>query len=729
MQIVTLKVGSAGTGRDYATLALAWAAIPADLVAADQSYVIELYNDSEFVQNTQLTLSGKNTDPAHTITIRPAAGHGFANNANVATNALRYNIANGVGFKGTINSAVMLQNVNPYTTLEGIQIDVTGTSGNACAGLTINSPTAVVQNCLVEYSGTDPRTDPTTLLSFATSVEAGTFRNSLIVLKSANSYGGRCYRDTPALIENVTVVRLPAFARGQHGFYGTYGSFISSKTFRNVAVFGADFTMQPTYGTYDHCASDGTMTVAGAGHLQNVVAANVFVNTTTDLRLKAGAPLIDVGVAPGPTNTLTINGNRQMGTSADIGAWEYPNALSAPLGKVTSVTVLGNKVTITGTFTGTVTGGQASITPISLSGNNAVAQGPSNMTIGGGTFTIDFNGCKVGKYSVTAMLSNSAYNVQASNDIGGFEITGGQALTVAQDPIAGQIFTVHGTCSNATSGTLNVPAAASSPNGAVEQVAALTINTGVTPNTFTASATLPPGNYDPGKLTFTNADGTSFPFGGMSAVTIYAISGNPAAPTQDTVDTTPPVMPGTMSISNVTATSMLAQWSAGTDNIGVVAYEFSQDDGATWANIGNVLSKQLNGLTSSTLYKLRVRAIDPGDNRSNELTAQDTTLPASSGGPTPGARTVTLALFTPSDAPAANLTSLRWAWFDQVTPDLFAAPTDKGSIESTDAVGTLAIALPNSQLAIGAVGWLIVTDSGGNPATLHSAFSGPVVVG
>jgi hypothetical protein len=726
MQIVTLKVGSAGTGRDYATLPLAWAAIPADLVAADKSYVLEHYNDSEFVQNTQVTLSGKTTDATHTITIRPAAGHGFANNVNVATNALRYNIANGVGFKGTLNGAIMIQNSNPYTTVEGLQIDTGGT--NACGGIAVTDPTAIVQNCLVEYSGTDTRTDPTALTSFATSIHAGTFRNIVIVLKAANSYGARCYTNSAALIENVTVHRLPSLARGQYGFYGNYGSFVGSKTFRNVAVFGADFTMQPTYGTYDHCASDGTLTVAGSGHLQNVAATNVFVNTTSDLRLKAGAPLIDVGAAPGATNTVTINGNRQMGTSADIGAWEYPNALSAPLGKITSITVVGNKATIAGTFTGTVTGGQASITPLVLSGNNAVAQGPLNMTIGSGTFTIDFNGCKVGKYSVTAMLSNSAYNVQASNDVGGFEIEGGKALSVVQDPIAGQILTVHGTCSNATSGFLDVPPAASNPNGAVEQVAALTINTGVIPNTFTASATLAPGNYDPGTLTFTNADGTSLPFGGMSAVTIYAISGNPDAPAQSTADTTAPSMPGTMSISNVTATSMLAQWSAGTDNIGVVSYEFSQDDGATWIDVGNVLSKQLNGLTASTLYKLRVRALDPASNRSNELSAQDTTLPASSGGPTPGNRTVTLALFTPSDAPAANLSSLRWAWFDQVTPDLFTSPTDKGTLETTDAGGTLTIALPNSQLAAGATGWLIVTDSGGNPALLHNAFSGPLVV-
>lgn len=89
---------------------------------------------------------------------------------------------------------------------------------------------------------------------------------------------------------------------------------------------------------------------------------------------------------------------------------------------------------------------------------------------------------------------------------------------------------------------------------------------------------------------------------------------------------------------------------------------------------------------------------------------------------------VTLSLVSAAGAAASSLTGLKWAWFDQVTPDAFVAPTDKGSIESTDASGVLTVSLPNSTKTPGQVGWLIVTDSDGNPATTHKAFSGPVTV-
>ena len=77
-----------------------------------------------------------------------------------------------------------------------------------------------------------------------------------------------------------------------------------------------------------------------------------------------------------------------------------------------------------------------------------------------------------------------------------------------------------------------------------------------------------------------------------------------------------------------------------------------------------------------------------------------------------------------------NLTGLKWAWFDAITPDLFVAPTDKGAVESTDGTGILTVSLANSVKTSGQIGWLIVTDSDGtttqNPS--HKAFSGPVQI-
>lgn len=92
------------------------------------------------------------------------------------------------------------------------------------------------------------------------------------------------------------------------------------------------------------------------------------------------------------------------------------------------------------------------------------------------------------------------------------------------------------------------------------------------------------------------------------------------------------------------------------------------------------------------------------------------------------ATTVTVTLTTNGSTPAASLTGLRWAFFDQPLPNNMVAPVAKGTGETTDGSGVLVLDITGTALVVGAVGWLIVTDSDGNPATNHSAFCGPVVV-
>lgn len=91
-------------------------------------------------------------------------------------------------------------------------------------------------------------------------------------------------------------------------------------------------------------------------------------------------------------------------------------------------------------------------------------------------------------------------------------------------------------------------------------------------------------------------------------------------------------------------------------------------------------------------------------------------------------KTASINLVNASNAAQASLTGLKWAWFDEITPNLFNAPTDKGTGEVTDGSGVLTVVIGNSAKASGQVGWLIVTNSDGNPATVHKAFSGPVTV-
>lgn len=93
-------------------------------------------------------------------------------------------------------------------------------------------------------------------------------------------------------------------------------------------------------------------------------------------------------------------------------------------------------------------------------------------------------------------------------------------------------------------------------------------------------------------------------------------------------------------------------------------------------------------------------------------------------------KTVSLTLTTDGSTAAASLTGLRWAWWDQITPDVMASPpADMGVAETTDGSGVLTITV-RSTLSAAGVGWLMVTDSDGtttqNPA--HKLFSGPVAV-
>ena len=92
-------------------------------------------------------------------------------------------------------------------------------------------------------------------------------------------------------------------------------------------------------------------------------------------------------------------------------------------------------------------------------------------------------------------------------------------------------------------------------------------------------------------------------------------------------------------------------------------------------------------------------------------------------------RNVRINLTDEFGVPSANLTGLRWAFFDQATPDLFLAPVDQGTGETTDALGNLVIPIATN-LTIGEIGWLSVSDSDGTitQSPAHKAFAGPVEV-
>jgi lysophospholipase L1-like esterase len=91
------------------------------------------------------------------------------------------------------------------------------------------------------------------------------------------------------------------------------------------------------------------------------------------------------------------------------------------------------------------------------------------------------------------------------------------------------------------------------------------------------------------------------------------------------------------------------------------------------------------------------------------------------------ARTVTLTLKDRTGTPRANLTGLKWAFFDQTTAAALIVNADSGASATTDANGTLTLTVQTT-LPSGGTGWLVLSDSAGSSAVASNAFSAPVTV-
>jgi hypothetical protein len=86
-------------------------------------------------------------------------------------------------------------------------------------------------------------------------------------------------------------------------------------------------------------------------------------------------------------------------------------------------------------------------------------------------------------------------------------------------------------------------------------------------------------------------------------------------------------------------------------------------------------------------------------------------------------RAVSVILTDASNVPTPSLTGLRWAWFDQASPDIASIPADKGSGATTNGSGVLSVTSVNSALSAGSTGWMEVYNS-----TSAKVAAGPVVL-
>ena len=126
-------------------------------------------------------------------------------------------------------------------------------------------------------------------------------------------------------------------------------------------------------------------------------------------------------------------------------------------------------------------------------------------------------------------------------------------------------------------------------------------------------------------------------------------------PTSPPADTAPPSQPGSLTASNVTATSLTLGWTASTDNVGVTGYDIYRNG----TRVGSATSNSYgqSGLTCATSYAFAVIAYDAAGNRSPQ--AQLTAATAACASPADTAPPSQPGSLTASNVTATSLT-LGW---------------------------------------------------------------------
>ena len=331
--VVTRIVSYAGyPGQTDATLASAIAAVPADLVAADEQWNILIGPSAAGVYSWDLTdyggvynnLGSKTTDPTRYVRFSAVSGLSFKDNTNKLTNALRYNPSNGIALFATRSWLTVTPN---YTRVEGLQFKRTINTGDR--GLYVGGNNSIVSNCIFEGSR-------------ALFVKGGNIVvNCLFTDYNATPSGAI------AQLELASVVTSNTFYTTAPATSAPITQDFAGSVFRDNTVFGF---------TAISIAGGGGQTDVAAGSTNNITdlasgpsnftglfsktAANQFTLLAAgseDFRIKAGADVISAGTRDQTnTNDLDIVGSARSLTTPTIGAWEYAATVTYTYARPTS---------------------------------------------------------------------------------------------------------------------------------------------------------------------------------------------------------------------------------------------------------------------------------------------------------------------------------------------------------------------------------------------------------
>lgn len=383
-----------GTGGDYTTIAAWEAALPSNLVSADELHVGECKNE---VFSETVTIAGQTTDATRYVHLTCQSGASFSDNASVRSNALRYNTANGMALAGNIPLTVSTN----YTRVTGLQL----TNGSAYGRvLQVTATNCLIQKCVMAIGAGGDSGSP------GLSLAAGSVVANCLVQGHASGPNENAGAAGQGELRNCTILS-PGSTSIRTGVTSSY----SNLKLVNCAVFGFATAYSGTAaGGSSHNASDSATTF-GTSNQSSLTYASQFVSTTNDFRavdtgsLKNGTP--DATYAPDD-----ISGQSRDATTPYIGCWEVSSADTTPP-TLSSRAVPSGGTTLTATLSESGCGPASGTGGFTLGGTAATV---SSWAISGTTLTLTLSGLVYSGETVTLSYARASTTDDIEDAAGNF---------------------------------------------------------------------------------------------------------------------------------------------------------------------------------------------------------------------------------------------------------------------------------------------------------------------
>jgi hypothetical protein len=406
----TLVVKSIGTGKDFATIkAFTDFAAAFDLTANQQSLLGEVYESSTV--SAQSSFSAKNPTSQFNVTLQPVPG--------TSANYLDKGYPADYGTEGielTISNQWL---VGAGTVLQDFRFNTTGSSGCITMGGGNSLFYPVFQRNRVKASGT-----AITSVWAGQYVGPGVVTDCLFILDDGSTSTALNGQQAKLTCKRNTFVRkgsasgyLLSFNANQTPSLGT---IIANNVFINAGNTPVNYlNLVAAANVYNNYTDNGQASpIAGITTVLAGSGTNLVRNTTSDFRPDDAGALIG-HASEGAIDMLDLYSVGRGGTP-DVGAIQGTVINVLPVVAISAQDVNCQRIVVTGTTRYTPTSGTALLLPDPNNPNGAVQQGPTNVVLSAGAFSVQWDNVPAGNYltPVVTLVNSSGYNrVQTGGDV------------------------------------------------------------------------------------------------------------------------------------------------------------------------------------------------------------------------------------------------------------------------------------------------------------------------